>query len=281
MILTEKEKAWTKLCRNETNPFGLTKKLAFQQFQDSQISYLPDSSSLSSRSEVLWGLTEDIFGKSAVPSQNYNVKTSHDQQPFTEREIKNAIYSFNINKAPGYDQIDHRLIRNIYQRFPEKIHNMYNTLLDLNYFPSDWKLGELVYFRKEGKPNNLSSSYRPITLLPIFGKILEKLILRRINHKLANENILTGKQHGYTQNKSTETALEQVLSLIELYKSEKKYTSLVSLDFRGAFDNLLWDLVIQALRRLKISEQLIKGFVSGSLPLVGSAGDAVGTLRCL
>lgn len=56
--------------------------------------------------------------------------------------------------------------------------------------------------------------------------------------------------------------MEQVLSLIKLHKNEKQYTSLVSLDFREAFDNLPWDLAIQALKRLKISEQLLNLLIS-------------------
>lgn len=131
LILKQKEKAWTELCKNETNPFGITKNLAFQKFQDTQISYLPDALPTASRSETLMKLTEDIFGKSKDNEENPAIEESHDQQPFTTREIKNAIYSFNINKAPGCDQIDHRLVRNIYQSIPSVIHDMYNVLLKL------------------------------------------------------------------------------------------------------------------------------------------------------
>lgn len=137
LILKEKEKAWTEMCKKETNPFGLTKKLAFDRFQDSQISYLPDSTPLASRSETLFKLTQDIFGNTNENQESLIIDKAQDQPPFTIREIKNAIYSFNINKAPGYDQIDHRIIRNIYVNIPHVINDMYNKLLELNYFPSD------------------------------------------------------------------------------------------------------------------------------------------------
>lgn len=51
---------------------------------------------------------------------------------------------------------------------------MYNTLLRINYFPRDWKIGEAVYFLKGNKPPELATSYRPISLLSVFGKVFEK-----------------------------------------------------------------------------------------------------------
>ena len=88
---------------------------------------------------------------------------------------------------------------------------MYNVLLQLNYFPQAWKVGELVFFKKEGKSPSLHTSYRPITLLPIFGKIFEKLLLKRIFHFLSLSNSLSGLQHGFLEKRSTETALETLL----------------------------------------------------------------------
>lgn len=62
---------------------------------------------------------------------------------------------------------------------------MYNTLLNINYFPGAWKKRELVYFKKEGKPADIPNSYRLISLLTILEKIFEKLILKRINYHLS------------------------------------------------------------------------------------------------
>ena len=94
--------------------------------------------------------------------------------------------------------------------------NIYNATLALNYFPDAWKEGELVYFDQPGTPVDDPSGYRPITLLPIYGKIYEKLLLRKIKHDLSNTALLSGRQHGFTENRSTETVLEQVLLTIEL-----------------------------------------------------------------
>lgn len=127
---------------------------------------------------------------------------------------------------------------------------MYNTLLRINYFPRDWKIGEAVYFLKGNKPPELATSYRPISLLSVFGKVFEKIILKRLNYFLNDPNKLFSSQHGFQENKSTETAIREVFSQIDLLKQEDVYISLVSIDFKNAFDSLPWNITIVLLRTL-------------------------------
>lgn len=272
-ILEAKRKSWTSFCQKQTDPFGPAKKIAFDKYLDKQVVYLPSPDQSTSqaqpvsRSSTFFKLTEDIFGKSAVPEISvgdgpYLEDPIQTEIPFTMKEVRNAIYSFNKKKAPGPDNIDHLILRSVFETIPETILNMFNSCLNLNYFPSAWKLGELVFFRKEHKPENIPSSFRPITLLPVFGKVYEKLLLRRIQHDLHHLGTLTGKQHGFVELHSTESAMQYALSLIDLNKNNDLYTSLISLDFRGAFDNLPWDRARFFLKKLGLSDQLINILLS-------------------
>lgn len=121
-------------------------------------------------------LTEKIYGNSekAVTSITAPDTTS---PPFIKQELRTAIYTFNKNKAPGPDNIDHYILRNIYYQNPLLLLDMYNSLLRINYFPTDWKTGEIVYFLKTHKPPDDYNSYRPVTLLPTFGKVFKKCYL--------------------------------------------------------------------------------------------------------
>ena len=134
---------------------------------------------------------------------------------------------------------------------------MYNATLALNYFPDAWKEGELVHFGKPGKSVDDPSGYRPITLLSINGKIQEKLLLRKIKHDLSNATLLSGRQRGFTENGSTETALEQVLPIIELQQQKQNYVTAISVDFKGAFENLPCKKTINSLKNLNIKTQYI------------------------
>ena len=252
--------AWENFCKTATNPYGNIKKVAFEERMDTRIDFIPTGlpGNQLTRTQSLWHLTESLFGNSTLTLQNYqSPPPSLSEKHFTYREIKNAVFSFNPKKAPGPDNIDHNILRVLFKNFPELFMNLYNNLLELNYFPDAWKIGELVYFKKEGKPAALATSYRPITLLPVLGKVFEKLILKRINHHLYHANTLSGKQHGFRELRSTESALLSAISLVELQKSNSNYTSLISLDFQGAFDNLNWGHSIQSLHQLGISQQFI------------------------
>ena len=258
-----KRAAWTNFCRAEQNPFGKTKKLAFGKFLDSSLEVLPGmSAEPHSRLDILKFITSSLFGPSThVP--NIPITSPQTTQPlFTLNELRKAIFSFNPDKAPGPDHIDHRLVRAIFLRHPLLLLSLFNSAFSLNYFPRAWKEGELVFFRKEGKPPHLASSYRPITLLPIFGKVYEKLLLKRIHHHLSTTNVLSGKQHGFVERRSTETALNLLLSLISLNKSNQLYSSLISIDFTGAFDNLPFSKSILSLLKLKLPLQIINTLTS-------------------
>lgn len=196
-------------------------------------------------------LTDEIFGKSTIKPP---IKTNQDATApaLTKQELSQAIYAFDKNKAPGIDEIDHIIVRHLFNTQQQLLMNMYNSLIQLNYFPNTCKIGEVVYFYKKGKPVDEASSYRPITLLPIFGKILEKIILRRIDYKLSKEPTLFNSQHGFLEGKSTETALQDLFSQLEIIKQEDVYISLISIDFQNAFDNLPWSITIELLKKLKI-----------------------------
>lgn len=105
---------------------------------------------------------------------------------------------------------------------------------------------------------SIQKVYHPITLFPLFGNILKKLLLRIIHQFISLHNLLSGKKHGFLQTKSKDIALQSAQSYIDLNKNKFNYTSFISLDFMGAFDNLPWDIVILAQQRLRIPNQFIK-----------------------
>lgn len=134
---------------------------------------------------------------------------------------------------------------------------MYNKLLQLNYFPTEWKRGELVYFLKKGKAPDDENSYRPISLLPTMGKVLEKLLLKRFLYSLNNNEGLVSSQHGFVPGKSTETAIMEVFDHIEESQHQDNYTFLISLDFSHAFDCLPWNPTIEELETLNLEKPYI------------------------
>ena len=97
------------------------------------------------------------------------------------KEVKRLIADIKTNKTPGFDLINGKIIKELLPKAVRMLTIIFNTTLILRYFPIHWKAAQVIMLLKSGK--NLYThtvSYRPIWLLSIFSKLLEKIILNRL-----------------------------------------------------------------------------------------------------
>uniref|UniRef100_A0A2S2QYG7 Putative RNA-directed DNA polymerase n=1 Tax=Sipha flava TaxID=143950 RepID=A0A2S2QYG7_9HEMI len=95
-------------------------------------------------------------------------------------EVLHIIKKLNNNKAPGHDLITNRMIKNLPKKSIILLTFIYNSILRLSYISPSWKYSIIILIHKSDKPENLLSSFQPISLLPSLSKILKKIILKRI-----------------------------------------------------------------------------------------------------
>jgi hypothetical protein len=106
-----------------------------------------------------------------------------DDIDFTVEETKNAVASMDKKKAPGEDGITGKVYKSAFEVFPRHISAMYNGCLRRGVFPKRWKIAKLIPTVKPGKENSDEvSKFRPTSLRNTGGKVLEKLLINRINH---------------------------------------------------------------------------------------------------
>lgn len=249
-ILEAKDLAWKTFCNNQTNPFGIAQKFFSGKFFTPDEILLERPAEEASRRNSLESLTEELFGPSVHGADNSDITfDSADDLPFTQAEIHHALFSFNVKKAPGPDSIDFNILRLAYRIIPSIFLKWCNKCLNFNYFPLSLRRGEVVYFLKQGKQPSEPSSYRPICLLPTLGKLLEKLLVSRLNHYMEINKLFNEHQFGFREGKSCEKALAKLLSFCAHQQSIGNYTSLVSTDIKGAFDNVDWrDLILELVK---------------------------------
>ena len=99
-------------------------------------------------------------------------------KPFTLKEIKNEIKKLNHKKAPGIDLITATMLKELPQKGLLNLQYILNAIIRLEYWP---KQAQIIMIPKPGQNPIDVTSYRPISLLSTISKILEKLILKRIN----------------------------------------------------------------------------------------------------
>ena len=104
--------------------------------------------------------------------------------------VKELIKDQSTNKSPGHDQISNKIIKNIPAKTIIQLTHIYNSTFRLSYFPSTWKSAIIIPVLKPNKPPARVDSYKPISLLPVLGKILEKLLLKRLLSISNQENAI-------------------------------------------------------------------------------------------
>jgi ribonuclease HI len=204
-----------------------------------------------------------------TPIQHYIRHTSDNHIPggeddiqFTLTEILSALQNMTPKKAPGHDNLTLDICQNFAKNFPEEILLLYNKCLTLVHFPKSWKISIIKAVPKPGKDAMDTKSYRPIGLLPVFGKVLEKLAIQRVHWHLTKNNKLSTKQFGFTPQTSTEHALNKAVHTISTHLELKESLIAISLDIQGAFDNAWWPHIKNALAIKSTPPNLYKLFCS-------------------
>jgi hypothetical protein len=117
---------------------------------------------------------------------------------------------------------------------------MYNGCLRYGVLPQRWKRAKLIPIIKPGKENRYKvSKYRPISLLNVGGKVLEKVMINRINHHVYTNDYINKNQYGFTPQSSIIDAAMAVKAFVEEGLSTGEVAVLVSLDVEGAFNSAL------------------------------------------
>ena len=109
-------------------------------------------------------------------------------------------------------------------------------------FPDPLKIVKVIPIHKNGSTQDMTN-YRPISLLSIFDKIMEKIMYKRLYHFLEDNNILYNKQFGFRKNNSTMDALIKITEQINESIDKGKYSCGIFIDLRKAFDTVNRDIL--------------------------------------
>lgn len=173
-----------------------------------------------------------------------------EASPVTEAEIGVALLKLRGKKtAPGPDGIPGRVLLTAMGELEEQYRRLLDGCLTSGRFPRVWKAGKLVLLRKEGRPADSPSAYRPIVLLDESGKLFERILAARISRHLREVGPdLANCQYGFRWGRSTIDAIQCVRDLSEEATSAGDVLLAVSLDIANAFNSLPFECIREALR---------------------------------
>ena len=136
-----------------------------------------------------------------------------------------------------------------------------NQSLSTGIFPEKLKIAKIIPIYKKNEDDDMNN-YRPVSLLPIFSKIFEKVVQNQLYNYLNNNNLLFDSQHGFRKNFSTETAVIELVDYLKLQIDNKHIPLCLFLDLSKAFDTINFDIMLLKLRHLGINNMALNWFES-------------------
>ena len=198
----------------------------------------PDGSSTQSVKETNEFMLENFFPDTPqTTTLEMSIdETISDDPFFSSHEIEDAFNSLDNGKAPGFDYLTAHIIKASYKHLKAIINNWLNLCLKFGVFPRYFKRSRVKLIPKPKSSPQTPQGWRPICLLPIMAKVLDKLMTDRLQWHLWKRNKMSTNQYGFRPQNSTLDAIEDLVQHIDEQHEKGWRTLLISLDCTKAFD---------------------------------------------
>lgn len=164
-------------------------------------------------------------------------------------EVKEIIKDLKNHSAPGIDGITKKDIEILIDIIGNKLVQLINIVLENGCFPEELKLSKIIPIYKKGEHDNLNN-YRPISLLSIFSKLLEKVIKERLVNFIDTTFKFDKSQYGFQKRSGTLGATVDLLEYIISELNENRYVVTVFIDLQKAFDTVDIVLLLEKLQNM-------------------------------
>ena len=199
------------------------------------------------------------LGSEYIESCNSQEEDSYNSR-FTLSELASALNHVRTKSAHGIDNLPYALLKNLPSKHHSAMLNIMNKSWRKTEIPHEWKKANLITIPKPGKDPTEVTSYRPISLLSCFGKIMERLVVTRLQYVLEKNNLLHSHQFGFRAQRSTLDPLLLLEQDVQLALRSKKVVLAVFFDIRGAFDRVPHATILHKLTTLGIKGRMLRWY---------------------
>ena len=177
--------------------------------------------------------------------------------PPDDEELVAHLRRCKFKKAPGPDGITAEILLPGKPRLLPHLLSLFRECLSQGVFPRCWKRGTLRLIPKSTLLDpSLAASYRPLTLLSLLGKTLERVMAERLNAHVDTVGLISVRQFGFRPGRGAADALATLRSRFEA--STAPYVTAVFLDVRSAFDTAWWPLILERFRTTGLARDVYR-----------------------
>lgn len=199
-----------------------------------------------------------------------------DWHPCTMHETEAAIFHAD-NTSAGPDGIPPQVIKKAWPVYKEETTQLFESCLEKGYHPSVSKDATLCALPKPGKRSrSLPRSYRLIALLSCPGKVLERVVAKRLSHIALKYRIFSPLHFGATPRRSAVDAAATLTHDVEKAFQDQEVVTALAFDIKGAFDRVTEDRLVKRLWEQDIPLPMIRwvaSFLNGRSAAVRLDGE--------
>ena len=181
--------------------------------------------------------------------------------PTWSGEIETEINNLKSGKSSGPSSIPVNILKLIQHVVSKPLEIIFNASFASGVVPNDFKLANVIPVFKKGSQYSLCN-YRPISLLSVFNKLLEKLIYNRLINFIDKNSIFFNKQFGFRAKHSTNHAILCIIDRIQKAIDDRNYSCGIFLDFSKAFDTINHNILIRKLQHYGVRGLALDWFIS-------------------
>ena len=176
----------------------------------------------------------------------YGPPCEMDQADFTLVELRHALSLSYRRTAPGEDGVTYQALRNIDEAFHQGILDEYNKVWRTCLIPIEWKSSVVKPILKPGRPAQHLKSYRPISLTSNVMKLMERMVLFRLDGRLQELAFFPEVMSGFRRHRSALDSIADLASSLESARANRHSAYVLFLDIQQAFDSVLHKALVTA-----------------------------------
>ena len=158
------------------------------------------------------------------------------------------------NKSTGLDNLPPGLLKDCGTYISKPLCHILNLSFESSTVPKIWKVAKISPILKSGN-TKIPENYRPVSVLPVLSKILEKAVYSKLLSYLEKNKLLTKFQFGFCKQRSTKMAATHLCDQIRREMNNGNIVAAVYFDLSKAFDTVDHDLLINKPSTYGVSER--------------------------
>ena len=192
------------------------------------------------------GTAQDVYSFMCDP-----IDKSMFVEPVFEQEIISIVKNCKSKSSSDCYGLNMKVLKQVIDNIVKPFTYICNQSFYEGVFPDKLKIAKVVPLFKSGEKCKFTN-YRPVSLLPQFSKVLEKLYCNRLNKFIKHHNVLVDSQYGFRNEHSTSLALIDLIEELTNSIDDKKITIGIFIDLKKAFDTINHELLLHKLERYGI-----------------------------